>query len=54
MEPMQEKEGPRRLQLVEGSARIDRDHRAILGVLADAAEIGSGPGPRLADRLRLE
>jgi len=35
---MQEKEGPpRRLQLVEGFACIDRDHRAVLGVLADLA-----------------
>jgi hypothetical protein len=34
---MQEKEGPRRLQLVEGFAHIDRDHRAVLGVLADLA-----------------
>jgi hypothetical protein len=35
---MLEKEGPSsRLQLVEGFARIDRDHRAVLGVLADLA-----------------
>jgi hypothetical protein len=32
---MQEKEG--RLQLVEGFARIDRDHRAVPGVRADLA-----------------
>ncbi len=31
------KKDPRRLQLVEGFAGIDRDHRAVLGALADLA-----------------
>jgi hypothetical protein len=36
---MQEKrkKDARRLQLVEGFACIDRDHRAVLGVLVDLA-----------------
>jgi hypothetical protein len=38
---MQEKEGPLRLELVEGFAHTDQDHPAVLGVLADLASRGA-------------